>query len=79
MPRAEHVAEGAHVVQDVAPLRARAAELAPESNLLSFNNFLDGDEPPAARERDPESTMEGMTPVRPLWPRRPRLFVCPCV
>lgn len=37
--------------------------MAPESNMLSFNNFLDADEPPQARDRDPESTMEGMTPV----------------
>lgn len=33
--------------------------------MLSFNNFLDeDDEGPPARERDPESTMEGMEPVR---------------
>eukprot|EP00892_Ulva_mutabilis_P012726 jgi/Ulvmu1/9826/UM056_0067.1 len=64
-------------VQEEPGLRAGGAATAPESNMLSFNNFLDEEDTGAvAREHDPESTMEGMEPAEILKgverPRSPK-------
>ena len=56
-------------MQEEAVMRGRPSDAAPDGNMLSFNNFMMDDEGHPAREHpDPESTMEGMTPVRPPAP-----------